>query len=131
MTPLSFLVGIPSKVEVHLVKTHQGRLRRIVFDNQRYQKGIKNNGENNFCYSHRLTHLFGYQSVNPLTLLLVKEILRPYYSLIATNIYLAIPSGQYSGSLWLIEQCRNAFFADLKMPLNLLLFFLADENNKN
>ena len=73
MTPRSFLVRIPFKVEVHLVKTHQGRLRRIVFDNQRHPKGIKNNGENNFCYSHRLIHLFGYQSVNPLILLLVKK----------------------------------------------------------
>ena len=66
-----------------------------------------------------------------LVFLFVPEILRPYYSLIATNIYLAIPSGQCSGSLWLIEQCRNAFSADLKMPQNLLLFFLAEENNNN
>ena len=66
-------------------------------------------------------------STNRLILLLIPEILRPYYSLIATNIYLAIPSGQCSGSLWLIEQCRNAFSADLKMPLNLLLLFFGEE----
>ena len=35
--------------------------------------------------------------------------------------------GSIWGSICPIEQCRNAFSADLKMPLNLLLLFFGEE----
>ena len=39
-----------------------------------------------------------------------------------------MPLGQYSGSIWHIEQCRNAFLIALKSPLNQLLLFFKEEN---
>ena len=42
-------------------------------ENNGNNQGGENNGENSISYSHRLIHLFGYQSVTSLVLLFIPE----------------------------------------------------------
>ena len=65
---VDFALGLDFSVEgleFSPIKGPEGNIEYLMY--------IKNNGENSISYSHRLIHLFGYQSVTSLILLFVKE----------------------------------------------------------